>query len=152
MIFREAQLEDIRPMMFVRGSVKENILNNPELVTYADYDNYLSRYGKGWVCELNKEIIGFAIIGLIQNNVWALFVLPEYQAKGIGRKLQNTMLNWYFTRTTEKIWLSTAPHTQAEKFYIRSGWKPAGMTGGEIKFEMSFDNWLEAKTNMPGNT
>ena len=62
--------------------------------------------------------------------------------KGIGKKLHDMMLEWYFSKTKEKVWLGTAPNTRAEMFYRMCGWKEVGKHGkGEIKFEMNFDNF-----------
>jgi hypothetical protein len=62
--------------------------------------------------------------------------------KSIGKKLQDIMLNWYFNQHDSTVWLGAAPGTRAEKFYRKSGWKQTGTHGkGEIKFELSFNNW-----------
>ena len=142
MIFREAQVSDIQQMQIVRHSVKENILSNPALVTDKDCEEFITVRGKGWVCEINGNVVGFSIADIKENNVWALFVHPEHEAKGIGKRLQKEMLDWYFSQTKEKIWLSTAPGSRAEKFYRLNGWVEAGIHGkGEIKFEMNFTEW-----------
>jgi len=72
MTIREANIQDIAGMSVVRLAVKENILNNPALVTDQDYIDYLTTYGKGWVCEVDGTIVGFAIVGLQQRNIWAV--------------------------------------------------------------------------------
>ncbi|WP_242926956.1 GNAT family N-acetyltransferase [Pontibacter vulgaris] len=144
MIFREATITDIPQIQIVRHSVKENVLSNPALVTDQHCVEYLTIRGKGWVCEVNNEIVGFAIVDLKENNVWALFLKPEYEGKGIGKRLLNTMLNWYFSQTKETFWLGTGFHTRAEKFYRLQGWTEAGLHGSnEIRFEMSYDTWLQ---------
>ena len=98
--------------------------------------------GKGWVCEIENRIVGFAIVDVVAHNVWALFVQPGFDGMGIGRKLHNDMLDWYFSQTDLTIWLSTSPNTRAEKFYRKAGWKEVGTHGkGEIKFEMTAVNW-----------
>jgi hypothetical protein len=52
------------------------------------------------------------------------------------------MMNWYFEQTSRPVWLGTAPNTRAESFYRKAGWQEIGTHGeGEIKFEMTFDNW-----------
>ena len=102
MIFREALLSDIDQIMVVRFSVKENHLSNPALVTEVDCEMYLTELGKGWVCELDGIVVGFSIVDLINNNIWALFVKPEHEAIGIGKKLHSLMLNWYFNQTEKK--------------------------------------------------
>lgn len=142
MMFREARLTDIEQIQVVRNSVKENTLSNPALVPDADCENYLLNRGKGWVCEIDGRIVGFAIADVVGNNVWALFVDPAFDRKGIGRKLHDDMLHWYFGQTDSTIWLGTAPGTRAEKFYRKAGWKEVGIHGkGEIKFEMTALDW-----------
>ncbi len=142
MLFREAGVTDIPQIQDVRNSVKENTLSNPALVTDSDCENYLVNRGKGWVCEIDDRIVGFAIADLLDHNVWALFVQPGFDKKGIGKKLHDDMLDWYFSQTDSTIWLSTAPNTRAEKFYRKAGWKEVGMYGkGEVKFEMSKADW-----------
>jgi len=142
MNLREASLSDIPQMSQVRLAVKENALSNPALVTEQDYIDYLSKRGKGWVCELDNQIVGFAIGDLEKKNVWALFVLPAYEGQGIGRELLILLLDWYYTQTTETIWLSTAPNTRAAEFYRSFGFKETGkMPNGELKFELSADDW-----------
>jgi GNAT superfamily N-acetyltransferase len=142
MLFREARITDIPQIQVVRNSVKENTLSNPALVTDKDCENYLVNRGKGWVCETDGSVVGFAIVDLIDHNVWALFVQPGFDKKGIGKKLHDNMLDWYFSQTDLTIWLGTSPNTRAEKFYRKAGWKEVGTRGkGEIKFEMTAVNW-----------
>jgi len=142
MIFREATVADIPQIQFVRNSVKENTLSDPALVTDKDCENYLLNRGKGWVCEVDGQIVGFAIADLTGHNVWALFVQPGFDKNGIGKKLHDSMLHWYFSQTESTIWLSTAPGTRAEEFYRKAGWRELGIHGkGEIKFEMVAASW-----------
>ena len=142
MIFREATTTDIPQIQLVRNSVKENVLSDPALVTDKDCEDYLLGRGKGWVCEIEGEVVGFAIADLIDHNVWALFVKPGFDKKGIGKKLHDDMLDWYFAQTDLTIWLGTAPGTRAEGFYRKAGWSEVGIHGkGEIKFEMTASHW-----------
>jgi GNAT superfamily N-acetyltransferase len=145
MIFRESQLTDIMQIQIVRNSVKENTLSDPALVTDKDCEDYITRRGKGWVCEVDDHIVGFAIVDLVDHNVWALFIQPGFEGMGIGRKLHDDMLNWYFNQTNSPIWLGTSPNTRAEKFYRVAGWNEVGIHGkGEIKFEMTADDWKKS--------
>ena len=148
MIFREAKTSDIPQIQIVRHTVEENVLSNPALVTDADCEEFLTVRGKGWVCEIETSIVGFAIADLKEKNIWALFLRPEFEKKGIGRKLHDIMLNWYFSQTKETVWLGTAPNTRAESFYRKCGWKEAGTHGKEIKFEMRFEDWNISKTGI----
>lgn len=142
MIFREATAEDILQIQVVRNSVKENMLSDPALVPDSDVYDYISRRGKGWVCEIESRITGFAIADIEDNNIWALFIDPEYEARGIGKQLHRIMLDWYFEQTENTLWLSTGFNTRADEFYRRQGWKEAGLySTKETKFEMTFEDW-----------
>jgi GNAT superfamily N-acetyltransferase len=142
MIIREAVTADIPQIQTVRNLVKENPLPDPSLVTDADCKDYLTNRGKGWVCEIENKIVGFSIISVKDNNVWALFIQPGYERQGIGRLLHDKMMNWYFTQTNEIVWLGTAPGTRADKFYEAAGWTRTGIRpNGEVRFEMNQSQW-----------
>jgi GNAT superfamily N-acetyltransferase len=143
MIIREAIREDIKQIQVVRNSVKENMLSNPNLVTDEDCEEFINLRGKGWVCEIDRKIVGFSIVDMKDHNVWALFLHPEYEGNGIGRKLHDVMLDWYFTQTQNDLWLGTAPGTRAAQFYHKAGWRETGMHGKETKFEMSYEDWRD---------
>ncbi|HLF47241.1 MAG TPA: GNAT family N-acetyltransferase [Chitinophagaceae bacterium] len=145
-VFREANPTDITGIQLVRNAVKENVLSDPALVSDQDCFDYLINRGKGWVCEIDDKIVAFAIADLVEENIWALFVHPDYEKKSIGKSLHDMMINWYFDQGKQKVWLSTGPHTRAESFYRKAGWKETGITGkGEIKFELTLQEWV--KTN-----
>src|SRR5687768_12234968 len=93
--FREATSADIPQMQVIRNAVKENVLSDPRLVTDRDYQKFVAVKGSSWVCETNNQLVGFAVADLPENNVWALFVDPAFEGKGIGKQLHNLMLNWY---------------------------------------------------------
>jgi GNAT superfamily N-acetyltransferase len=150
MIFREATIQDIKQIQLVRNSVKENTLSDPNLVPDAAVEDYILNRGKGWVCEVNNEIVGFSIVDLKENNIWALFLSPKFERQGIGRKLHNMMLDWYFYQTNNNVWLGTSPNTRAEQFYKNAGWNLIGTHGkGEIKFEMTAVDWKNLTNNKP---
>ena len=146
MNFREALKADIPQIQIVRNSVKENVLSDPSLVSDKDCEEFITVRGKGWVCEINNMIVGFSIADLADHNVWALFVDPAYEGKGIGRELHRLMLDWYFSQTFHTLWLGTEPGSRAERFYRKAGWRHVGMHGKkELKFEMNYDDWLHLK-------
>lgn len=143
---REARESDIAQLHLIRNSVTENVLSDPDKINESDYREFLTTRGKGWVAEIDGRICGFAVVDLKENNVWALFVQPNDQGRGIGRRLQEEMLDWYFSRTSENVWLSTSPQTRAERFYRKTGWIEVGnLDNGEIKFEMSLEAWNYSK-------
>jgi GNAT superfamily N-acetyltransferase len=148
MIFREASIADINQIQIVRNSVTENTLSDPNLVTNEDCATFITIRGKGWVCEVDHKIVGFAIADLADNNIWALFLHPDFEGKRIGRQLHDTMLDWYFSTGKNHVWLGTSPGTRAEAFYKKSGWTATGMHGkNEIKFEMTSQDWENYKSS-----
>ncbi|MBP6589539.1 MAG: GNAT family N-acetyltransferase [Chitinophagaceae bacterium] len=141
-MIRQAHVKDIPQIQIVRNAVKENTLSDPGLVPDADVEDYILRRGRGWVWEEAGRIIGFSIVSVSDQNVWALFVEPGQDKKGIGRALHDEMMDWYFQQSDQPIWLSTSPGTRAEGFYRKAGWQETGLYGkGEIRFEMSRDQW-----------
>ncbi len=148
MVIREAYIKDIEQIQVVRNSVFENTLSNSNLVTDKDCEVFLTERGKGWVCEIENKVVGFSIVDLKDNNIWALFLNPAFEKKGIGRKLHDIMLDWYFMQTKDNVWLGTSPNTRAEIFYRKSGWIEIGRHGkSEIKFEMTCNNWAALKVS-----
>ena len=142
MIFRQAETADITNIQFVRNSVKENVLSDPALVPDADVEKYINNRGRGWVCVDDGNMVGFCIADLVDDNIWALFVLPGMEGKGVGSRLQQLMLEWYFNQNKTLVWLSTQQASRAERFYRKSGWKEVGPYGNnEIKFTMSKQDW-----------
>lgn len=119
MTFREANNTDIKQIQIVRNAVTENTLSDPGLVTDADCLEFITQRGKGWVCEIDNQIVGFSIADLKGNNIWALFVHPSYDKQGIGRQLHDLMLNWYFKQTSKKFGWEQHP-IQEQKFFIEN--------------------------------
>ena len=151
MMIREAKPEDIPQIQEVRNSVLENALSHPGLVTDKDCEEILTARGKGWVCEVDGRVVGFSIADLQGHNIWALFLHPEFERKGIGRKLHNVMLDWYFSQTKTNVWLGTDPGTRAAHFYRKAGWRETGVHGkGEIKFEITSDEWMQLNRDHKG--
>jgi GNAT superfamily N-acetyltransferase len=142
MMYRKAELSDIKQIQVVRHLVKENTLSNPDLVPDKDVAFYITEKGRGWVCEVEDKIVGFSIVDLRDKSVWALFVDPEYAGRGIGKELHRLMIDWYFDQTKDKVVLGTAPNTRAEQFYHLQGWTRAGSyPNGEVKFEMNYEDF-----------
>jgi GNAT superfamily N-acetyltransferase len=142
MTLRLATINDIDKIQLLRNAVKENRLSDPSLVQDKDVADYITIRGKGWVYEIDDIIAGFAIVSLSDQNVWALFVHPDFEKRGIGRILHDEMMNWYFESTDKTVWLSTSPGTRAEAFYRKAGWLEKGVYGkDEIRFEMNKESW-----------
>lgn len=137
MKFREATIDDIPALTRVRQSVKENVLSDPGKVTPEMYRAYLSKSGKGWLCEFQGEVVGFSVASLADSSIWALFVLPVYEGKGIGKGLLQLATDWLFQMKATSIVLSTSPDTRADRFYEQQGWLRGGINAnGEVCFRL----------------
>lgn len=135
MTLRPAVLEDIPALHALRISVRENKLRDPSKVTPADYEHRLAQPGAGWVAEVQSGIAGFAIADFRTRSIWALFVKPELEGRGIGRALLRQVMQSLVAAGPGTIHLSTEAGTRAERVYIDAGWTQAGrLPNGEIHF------------------
>ena len=141
MVIRTATESDIPEMHRIRLSVRENRLVDPSAVQPDDYLPFLRERGRGWVAEFDGRIVGFAIADLSRANIWALFVDPPAEARGIGRALHDRMLEWMFAAGADSVWLTTTAGTRAERLYRAASWRYVGPERGEAKYEMSRADW-----------
>ena len=144
MTFRTATPADLPGIFTVRLAVRENRLSDPGKITHELCRQMMMERGRGWVCDCEGQITGFAIVDLLENNIWALFVFPGFEGKGIGRQLHQLMLEWAFSQAgVEQLWLTTDRGTRAEGFYRKMGWTATGVNElGEVRFEMNKSHFL----------
>jgi ribosomal protein S18 acetylase RimI-like enzyme len=136
-IFREATTEDIPALSEVRLSVRENVLSNPHLITREMYETHLCDIGKGWLCEVDGKVVGFSVASLRDASIWALFVKPTHEGRGIARELLQFATVWLFDRGLSSITLSTAEGTRAARFYESQGWKRGELkANGEVCYSL----------------
>ena len=127
---------DIRSIQEVRASVKENRLVS-SVITDDDVRVAIEATGRGWVVEEDGEVVAFAIGNATTGNVWALFVHPEHEGRGYGRRLHDTMVSWLWTKGLQRLWLTTEAGTRAQRFYESAGWQLTGTTAdGELRYEL----------------
>jgi GNAT superfamily N-acetyltransferase len=134
-ILREAVPADWPEVMELRLSVAENRLSDPSRVTQAMYEDYILRRGRGWVAELEGGIAGFCIAGR-DGEVWALFVRPGFEGRGLGRLLMGACVDWLAALGVGEAVLETGAGTRAEMFYRRFGWREAGRTRSDVTFRL----------------
>jgi GNAT superfamily N-acetyltransferase len=135
---RTAQLADIEAMHRLRLAVSENRLRDLRRVTPEHYREMLEEKGRGWVYEIDGDVRGFAIADRADRNIWALFVAPGFEGRGIGRVLHDVMVAWLFEVSAAPIWLTTEAGTRAASFYAAAGWREVRREGnGELRFELS---------------
>jgi GNAT superfamily N-acetyltransferase len=135
-VVRRATVDDIADMMSLRMAVRENRLSHPGQVTAADCLPYIQR-GHMWVWEEDQEILGISASDCEAGSIWALFVRPGHEGRGIGRALFAVACDLLVGAGFGTLKLSTDPHTRAARFYRAAGWREAGRTPeGELIFEL----------------
>jgi GNAT superfamily N-acetyltransferase len=135
MQFRRAASEDIDAIFVVRFAVRENVLSNPARVTREMCEDYLDKLGRGWVCEIDGRIVGFSYASKVDHSIWALFVLPGFEERGIGKELLKLAIDWLFEIGAARVVLSTEANTRADRFYLSQGWQRGEMKDDvEVKF------------------
>ena len=80
-----------------------------------------------WIAKEAERIIGFCLAKKeeTQNRIQAIYVLPEYQGRGIGKQLLQTALEWLGSQ--QEIVLNVASYNhQAITFYRSFGFVPSG--------------------------
>jgi len=139
MKLRLATVSDIEAMHAIRLSVLENRLRDLSRVTPEKYQEMLGGRGKGWVVEDDGGVIlGFGIADALSRSLWALFVQPGCERRGLGRALHEAMVAWLFSIDNKPIWLTTGPGTRAAAFYAAAGWLPQpSPVDGELCFSLS---------------
>lgn len=138
---RTAQLSDIEGMFDVRTSVMENHLSREEMrqisITEGVVGDMIEKSLCAWVATENNKIIGFSMILPDEGCLFAAFVLPEYEGKGIGRRLVRLAEQELFQHH-EIAWLETDKNSRAAKFYMQLGWgNETDLNGTDIKLEKS---------------
>lgn len=134
---REAAPGDVQAIQKLRTRVRENVLVDPSRVTEATTTRALSEEGRGWVAMEEGRLLGFSIALRSPPRIWALFVDPEQEGRGLGQRLLQEAVDWLWTEGASVIRLSTEPDTRAERFYDQQGWRPVGTNDrGEAVFEL----------------
>jgi GNAT superfamily N-acetyltransferase len=122
-------------MQRVRRSVRENRLVST-VIGDEQVREAIEKTGRGWVIELQDEVVAFAIANASNASVWALFVHPDHERRGYGRLLHDTMIEWLWAQGLNRLWLTTEPGTRAQRFYESAGWQLTGSTDrGEFRYE-----------------
>lgn len=134
LVLRRARSADIPAMSAIRLSVTENVLSDPTRVTLRMYEDYLDRDGRGWVAEMDGEIAGFSYADRHEASIWALFISPRYEGRGLGKALLDLATTWLFELGHPRITLGTTPGTRADRFYAAQGWTRTAGTGREVCF------------------
>lgn len=144
---RQACGADIPAMSAIRLSVRENILSDPARVTLRMYEDYLERDGRGWVAEVDGAVAAFCYADRHRAAIWALFVDPAHEGRGLARQLLALAVQWLFALGHTRITLGTGPGTRADRFYAAQGWTRLPGDGREVEYVLERPDVLPAPEN-----
>jgi GNAT superfamily N-acetyltransferase len=139
--FREATAADVPGISHVRTSVTENALTLEQLaargVTNASIAASFLKDSKGWVAVQDGTIVGFSIADRASHSIFALFVFPGREGRGIGGRLFDLAVGWLWDNGAQLIWLTSDPQSKAARFYERRGWIATGRSErGDTRYEL----------------
>jgi ribosomal protein S18 acetylase RimI-like enzyme len=90
------------------------------------------------VFEIDDRAIGFSYAARADHSIWALFVLPEYEGRGVGKTLLKLAVDRLFENGAERVVLSTEANTRADRFYLAQAWTRGEMRDDvEVKYSFA---------------
>jgi len=132
MKIRELEKSDINDILNIRVSTKENHFSMEDLaevgVTAEAIAEWLDDSVKGWICEIFDKPVAFALADGKTAEVLVVACYPEYEKKGIGKKLMLKLHDWLWSNNHDEIWLwsDPDPNIRAYGFYRKLGYQPTG--------------------------
>lgn len=122
-------------MIDVRVAVKENALTRDELsergITAESLVRMLNSTHTGFCVEEGGDMLGFSMADTTDASIFALFVMPQQEGRGIGTELLAAAVNHLVSLGNDRLTLDTGLDTRAFDFYIKKGWKHIGPTDHE---------------------
>jgi GNAT superfamily N-acetyltransferase len=132
--YRQATVADIPAMSRIRLAVNENRLRDPGRITRQMYEEFLERDGRGWVAQIDGATVAFCYANRTDGSIWALFVEPRYEGRGLARGLLALATDWLFALGFNALKLSTGAGTRADGFYAHLGWERADGDGADVDY------------------
>ena len=129
MRYRAIDTTDVEDLIRVRISTDENSYSREGLgalgITPETVRGKLSSTHKGWLCEADGRVVGFAIGDRSSGELWVIAVLPEHVNRGIGSRLLALVESWLRECGCRRLWLTTDIDTKlrAYSFYLGNGWR-----------------------------
>lgn len=127
MQLRHAIDADVETLFDIRTSVQQNHLSREQLtelgITPLTLTEALNQSPCAWIVEIDGVAAGFSMVDSETGEVFALFVRPEFEGRGVGKLLLQAAESKLF-KSHDLIWLVTDKNEQvrANGFYQRLGW------------------------------
>ena len=129
MNYRLIVTEDLSEIFDLRAATRDYPCSREKLrqmnITEASVAERLRTTHRGWLCEDEGKIVGFAIGDGKTGELCVIAVLPEFEGRGIGSRLLAAVESWLVSAGWAELWLWTwpDPKKRAFPFYSRHGWK-----------------------------
>ena len=128
MRFRKITPADVPELFAVRSATRESSFSREQLAGLGINEESVSAMiditHRGWLCEADDRVVGFAMGNRGSGEMWVIAVLPDHEGGGIGAELLTRVEDWLWSEGWTEIWLETDvdPSLRAYGFYKRQGW------------------------------
>lgn len=140
---RRATHAEIPRLFAIRLAVTENPLIDPSRVTAADCAWFVD-HSETWVWDEDGTVRGFSAADPRDGSIWALFVEPGQDGRGIGRALLDAALDTLRAHGHRTATLTTGAGTRAEGFYRKAGWAEVERSASDIVLRRSIADTASA--------
>lgn len=138
---REMTESDIEEVLVIRSLAMTDSANT---ITETMILKAMRGACKGFVAIVDDSVVGFSLANRRNKELWGIFVLPNYQRRGIGRALLLAATGWlfncrrgFFFRPIQNIHLTCTPDSPAQHFYSAMGWRMGRIKSGVRHMHLS---------------
>ncbi|MGR3890664.1 GNAT family N-acetyltransferase [Pseudomonas sp. 1152_12] len=142
-LIRVATLDDIDTLFAIRTSVVQNHLSREQMsdlgITPQVLADSIREAPCVWIAEVEGQPAAFSMVDLAAGEVFAMFVQPGFEGRGLGRRLMAVAEAALFERH-HTLYLVTdgRDEIRANGFYQRLGWsKVDRVKGDDVRYEKS---------------
>ena len=100
------------------------------------YEDYLEASGRGWVAEIDGMVVAFCYADRNDGSIWALFVHPDHEGRGLAKHLLGLAADWIFGLGHEAVRLDTGAGTRADRFYAMQGWERRLLSETKVEYSL----------------
>ena len=114
----------------VNDEFLDNLSDNEKERGFRSFNNFNDNDNHQFVLEVDDNIVGFIKFGYTneldyenQGEIFALYIIKEYQGKGFGKKLMETGINEWTNMGCSKIRIGCLKDNPSNEFYKFMGAK-----------------------------
>lgn len=142
-LIRLATQADIDTLFAIRTAVVQNHLSREQMADLGITPQVLADSMREapcvWIAEVDGLPAAFSMVDLEGGEVFAMFVQPGYEGRGLGRQLMAVAEAALFEKH-QTLFLVTdgRDEIRANGFYQRLGWSQVGrVDGDDVRYEKS---------------